>query len=112
MSDDYPWAGGFATFAGNRPHRGTYGEGSTIAMGLSATLSAANGSRATLVAPLPARKGSTMLKRLIRWLLGIPPKDQLEAHRRLAAERDGSRTGAIEANDRSMTGGGYPPGFP
>ena len=53
-----------------------------------------------------------MFKRLIRWLLGIPPKDQLEAHRRLAAERDGSRTGAIEANDRSTTGGGYPPGFP
>ena len=50
-----------------------------------------------------------MLRRLIRWLLGIPPKDQVDAHRRLAAERDGSRSGAIEASDRSRTGGGFPP---
>lgn len=40
-----------------------------------------------------------MFKRLIRWLLGMPPKDQLEAHRALSGERDRGKTGAIEASD-------------
>ena len=46
-----------------------------------------------------------MLKRLIRWFLGIPPKDQLDAHRSLAAERDRNRTGAIEASDAANVTG-------
>jgi hypothetical protein len=50
-----------------------------------------------------------MIRRFIRWLLGIPPKDQLDARRELDAERDRARTGAIEARDRSTTGGGFPP---
>ena len=45
-----------------------------------------------------------MLKRLIRWLLGIPPKDQLDAERALSAERERRRTGAIEGADRGRAG--------
>ena len=46
-----------------------------------------------------------MLKRLIRWLLGIPPKDQLDARRALAAERDRGKTGAIAASDAANATG-------
>ena len=46
-----------------------------------------------------------MLKRLIRWLLGVPPKDALEGHRRLAAERDRSKTGAVVASDAANVTG-------
>ncbi|HJP71547.1 MAG TPA: hypothetical protein VJ975_07490 [Candidatus Limnocylindria bacterium] len=49
-----------------------------------------------------------MLRRLLRWLLGIPSPDGLEARRQLEADRDRSRTNAIREADRTNLGG--PPG--
>ncbi len=42
---------------------------------------------------------------ILRWSMGIPPADELDAHRHLASERDRNRDGAIEAGDRgNLTG--------
>lgn len=48
-----------------------------------------------------------MLRRFIRWLLGVPPKDRLDEVRALAAERDRNKAAAIaEANRGNWTGKG------
>ena len=46
-------------------------------------------------------RATGVLRRLVNWLLGVPAPDELEAHRQLAIERDGNKTGAIEASDRA-----------
>ena len=48
-----------------------------------------------------------MLRRFIRWLMGVPAKpEDLEEYMRLAATRDRQRTDAIVEADRSnLTGG-------
>jgi hypothetical protein len=47
-----------------------------------------------------------MLKRFVRWLLGIPNPDRLEARRQLDGERDRHLTGAMTEADRSNLAGG------
>lgn len=48
-----------------------------------------------------------MLRRFLRWLLGVPTREQLQAGQALDAERDRHRTGAIaEANRGNWTGKG------
>ena len=46
-----------------------------------------------------------MVRRLVRWLLGIPPKDQVDAHRAFASERDRAKTGAVVASDAANVTG-------
>ena len=48
-----------------------------------------------------------MLRRFIRWLMGVPPKERLDEVRALAAERDRVKTSSIvEANRGNWTGKG------
>jgi hypothetical protein len=47
-----------------------------------------------------------VLRRLIRWLLGIPAPEHLEARRRFDAERSGRRPGAWHEASRSNLAGG------
>ena len=47
-----------------------------------------------------------MRRRLIRWLLGIPPADKVEEVARLAAARENARTGAVIEAGRSNLAGG------
>ncbi len=45
-------------------------------------------------------------RRLVHWLLGIAPPDELEEHVSHASERDRHKTGAIvEASRSNMAGG-------
>jgi len=53
-----------------------------------------------------------VLRRFVNWLIGIPAPDALEAHRALAAERDRTKTSAIEAGDRGNITGRRPGGGP
>jgi hypothetical protein len=47
-----------------------------------------------------------MLRRLARWLLGIPAPEHLEARRRLDAERSGAKPAAWSEASRSNLAGG------
>ena len=47
-----------------------------------------------------------MRRRLIRWLLGIPPADKVEEVARLAAARENARTVAVIEAGRSNLAGG------
>jgi hypothetical protein len=49
-----------------------------------------------------------ILRRFVTWLLGVPPPEELEGHRQLAAERDRNKTGAVEAADRANSTGMRP----
>lgn len=47
-----------------------------------------------------------MLRRLLRWLLGVPPADKVEEVARIAAARENARTEAVIEAGRSNLAGG------
>jgi hypothetical protein len=53
-----------------------------------------------------------LARRAVNWLLGVPPPDDLHAHRELRTERDRQRDGAVEAADRGNVTGMRPGGGP
>jgi hypothetical protein len=47
-----------------------------------------------------------MLRRFLRWLMGVRTEERLDEQQSLAAERDRHKTDAIEAADRGNIAGG------